>query len=218
MSLLLAGNIDDDSSMGTLVADPFRTHLLAVLRLYNSLSHERPIRFQFGSIVSAVYADHTLLPLGKYITMFRYLGYPASRGKVRAHLALPTLTTQIRVSIHITSPNPYVKPDFDNRFMNNKADFCPDSDPLELEEDARGGEADRCLPWRAHLAPPALPPGLPRRGQEDIDIQTAKGILPNRFPVGIHMGTWHQPGDAYDASKVHQDIKYTEEDDKAVDE
>ena len=28
------------------------------------------------------YADHTLLPPGKYFTMFQYLEYPASRGKV----------------------------------------------------------------------------------------------------------------------------------------
>ena len=32
------------------------------------------------------------------------------------------------------------------------------------------------------------------------------------------MGTWHQPGDPYDASKVHEDIKYTEDDDKAIDD
>lgn len=37
---------------------------------------------RFGSIVSGAYADHTLLPPGKYITMFQYLEYPASRGKV----------------------------------------------------------------------------------------------------------------------------------------
>ena len=34
--------------------------------------------------------------------------YPASRGK-----------------IHVKSPNPYVEPDFDSGFMNNKADFAP---------------------------------------------------------------------------------------------
>ncbi|KAJ7127907.1 hypothetical protein C8R44DRAFT_616605, partial [Mycena epipterygia] len=53
---------------------------------------------------------------------------------------------------------------------------------------------------------------------KDIDIQTAKGILPNTFTTRIHMGTWHLPGDAYDASKVHENIKYTEEDDKAIDD
>ena len=32
------------------------------------------------------------------------------------------------------------------------------------------------------------------------------------------MGSWHQPGTPFDASKVHEDIKYTEEDDKAIDD
>lgn len=31
-------------------------------------------------------------------------------------------------------------------------------------------------------------------------------------------GTWHRPGEPYDASKIHDDIKYTEEDDKAIDD
>lgn len=84
--------------------------------------------FRFGSIVSGAYADHALLPPGKYITMyvplccslrvyehltllshrFQYLEYPASRGR-----------------IHITSQSPYVEPTFDSGFMNNKADFAP---------------------------------------------------------------------------------------------
>lgn len=72
----------------------------------------------------------------------------------------------------------------------------------------------------------------------DIDIETAKQLLPNALTVGIHMGsfgslfsslirplansftkgTWHKPGDRYDASKVHEDIKYTKEDDDAIDD
>jgi alcohol oxidase len=28
----------------------------------------------------------------------------------------------------------------------------------------------------------------------------------------------HRPGETYDANKVHEDIKYSEEDDKAIDE
>ena len=52
----------------------------------------------------------------------------------------------------------------------------------------------------------------------DIDIKTAKQLLPNGLTVGIHMGTWHRPSEPYDASKVHEDIKYTEEDDKAIDD
>lgn len=42
------------------------------------------------------------------MTMFQYLEYPASRGK-----------------IHIASANPYKEPFFDSGFMNNKADFAP---------------------------------------------------------------------------------------------
>lgn len=52
----------------------------------------------------------------------------------------------------------------------------------------------------------------------DIDIQTAKKILPDGFTVGIHMGTWHRPGEPFDPSKVHEDIKYTKEDDQAIDD
>jgi len=32
------------------------------------------------------------------------------------------------------------------------------------------------------------------------------------------MGTWHRPSEPYDASKVHEDIKYTKEDDQAIDD
>jgi alcohol oxidase len=32
-----------------------------------------------------------------------------------------------------------------------------------------------------------------------------------------YLGTWHKPGEPYDASKVHDDIKYTKEDDEAID-
>jgi alcohol oxidase len=38
--------------------------------------------------------------------------------------------------------------------------------------------------------------------------------LSNDLP---HVGTWHKPGEAYDASKVHDEIKYTKEDDEAID-
>lgn len=34
----------------------------------------------------------------------------------------------------------------------------------------------------------------------------------------VSSGTWHRPGEPYDAAKVHEDIKYTEEDDKAIDD
>ena len=31
------------------------------------------------------------------------------------------------------------------------------------------------------------------------------------------MGTWHRPGEPYDPRKVHDDIKYSKEDDEAID-
>lgn len=51
--------------------------------LWNRYFKDKPDKpVMFGSIVSGAYADHSLLPPGKYITMFQYLEYPASRGKV----------------------------------------------------------------------------------------------------------------------------------------
>jgi len=157
---------------------------------------DKPV--MFGSIVSAAYADHSLLPPGKYITMFQYLEYPASRGK-----------------IHISSPNPYIEPTFDSGFMNDKADFAPirwsykKTREIARRMDAFRGELTSHHP-HFHPASPAA--------TQDIDIETAKSILPNAFTVGIHMGTWHKPGLKYDAKKVHTDIKYTAEDDKAIDD
>ena len=57
--------------------------------LWNRYFKDKPDKpVMFGSIVGGAYADHTLLPPGKYVTMFQYLEYPASRGKVRVRLAL----------------------------------------------------------------------------------------------------------------------------------
>ncbi|OBZ65421.1 Alcohol oxidase 1 [Grifola frondosa] len=62
--------------------------------LWNRYFKDKPDKpVIFGSIVAGAYADHTLLPPGKYITMFQYLEYPASRGK-----------------IHIKSQNPMSSP------------------------------------------------------------------------------------------------------------
>ncbi|KAG2042547.1 GMC oxidoreductase-domain-containing protein [Suillus americanus] len=156
---------------------------------------DKPV--MFGSIVSAAYADHSLLPPGKYMTMFQYLEYPASRGK-----------------IHITSPSPYVEPFFDSGFMNNRADFAPirwsykKTREIARRMDAFRGELTSHHP-HFHPASPAA--------ARDIDIKTAKQMMPNGFTVGIHMGTWHKPGEPYDASKVHDEIKYTKDDDEAID-
>ncbi|KAF8196933.1 methanol oxidase [Pholiota molesta] len=155
--------------------------------LWDTYFKDKPDKpLMFNSIVSGAYADHTLLPPGKYITI---------RGK-----------------IHISSPDPYTEPTFDSGFMNNKADFAPirwsykKTREIARRMDAYRGELTSHHP-RFHPASPAA--------AQDIDIRTAKEMLPNSFTVGIHMGTWHKPGDAYDANKVHEDIKYTEEDDKA---
>ncbi|KAI5121521.1 hypothetical protein M0805_002582 [Coniferiporia weirii] len=157
---------------------------------------DKPV--MFGSIVSGAYADHSLLPPGKYFTMFQYLEYPASRGK-----------------IHIQSTNPYKEPFYDSGFLNNKADFAPirwsykKTREVARRMDAFRGELTSHHP-HFHPASPAA--------TKDIDIRTAKQLLPNSLTVGIHMGTWHRPSEPFDASKVHEDIKYTEEDDKAIDD
>jgi alcohol oxidase len=157
---------------------------------------DKPV--MFGSIVSGAYADHSLLPPGKYMTMFQYLEYPASRGK-----------------IHISSANPYKEPTFDSGFMNHKADFAP----IRWSYKKTREVARRMDAFRGELAShhPHFHPASPAAAR-DIDIQTAKQMLPNGFTVGIHMGTWHRPSMPYDANKVHEDIKYTAEDDKAIDD
>ncbi|KAI0075405.1 alcohol oxidase [Panus rudis PR-1116 ss-1] len=167
--------------------------------LWNKYFKDKPDKpVMFGSIVAGAYADHTLLPPGNYVTMFQYLEYPASRGK-----------------IHIKSQNPYVEPFFDSGFMNNKADFAPirwsykKTREVARRMDAFRGELTSHHP-HFHPASPAA--------CRDIDIKTAKEIYPNGLTVGIHMGTWHRPSEPFDANKVHEDIKYTEEDDKAIDD
>ncbi|KAI0033192.1 alcohol oxidase [Vararia minispora EC-137] len=166
--------------------------------LWNRYFKDKPDKpVMFGSIVSGAYADHTLLPPGKYMTMFQYLEYPASRGK-----------------IHIKSQSPYVEPFFDSGFMNNKADFAPirwsykKTREVARRMDAFRGELTSHHP-HFHPASPAV--------CKDIDIQTARQILPGSFTTGIHMGTWHRPGEPFNADKVHEDIKYTAEDDEAID-
>jgi len=167
--------------------------------LWNTYFKDKPDKpVMFGSIVSGAYADHSMLPPGKYMTMFQYLEYPASRGK-----------------IHIQSANPYKEPSFDSGFMNNKADFGPirwsykKTREVARRMDAFRGELTSHHP-HFHPASPAA--------AKDMDIQTAKQLLPNSLTVGIHMGTWHRPSEPYDASKVHEDIQYTADDDRAIDE
>ncbi|CCM04951.1 uncharacterized protein FIBRA_07148 [Fibroporia radiculosa] len=166
--------------------------------LWNRYFKNKPDKpVMFGSIVGGAYADHSLLPPGKYVTMFQYLEYPASRGK-----------------IHIKSSNPYVEPFFDSGFMNNKADFAPIRwSYKKTREVARRMDAFRGELTSHH---PHFHPDSPAACR-DIDIKTAKQLLPDGLTVGIHMGTWHRPGEPYDASKVHEDLVYTKEDDEAID-
>ena len=73
--------------------------------------------------------------------------------------------------------------------------------------------------FRGELAShhPRFHPDSPAAAR-DIDLQTAKGLLPNGLTVGIHMGTWHTASEPYDAAKVHEDIQYTAADDQAIDD
>ncbi|KIJ56938.1 GMC oxidoreductase [Sphaerobolus stellatus SS14] len=167
--------------------------------LWNRYFKDKPDKpVMFGSIVSGAYADHTLLPPGKYMTMFQYLEYPASRGR-----------------IHISSADPYKEPSFDSGFMNNKADFAPIRWSYKVTREV----ARRMDAFRGELTShhPHFHPASPAACL-DIDIKTAKEIYPNGFTVGIHMGTWHRATEPYDASKVHENITYSAEDDKAIDD
>jgi hypothetical protein len=106
------------------------------------------------------YADHSLLPPGKYMTMFQYLEYPASRGK-----------------IHIVSANPYKEPYFDSGFMNNRADFAPIRWSYKKTREvarrmdgmfyigfspSRTTNGRHSIPWRAYFTSSPFPPGITR--------------------------------------------------------
>ncbi|KAL8292873.1 hypothetical protein RQP46_000567 [Phenoliferia psychrophenolica] len=158
---------------------------------------DKPV--MFGSIVSGAYADHSLLPPGKFFTMFNYLEYPASRGR-----------------IHISSKNPHSAPTFDAGFMSDKADFAPirwgykKTREIARRMDAYRGDLTSHHP---HFHPAS------KAACKDIDIVTATQMLPGSFTTGIHMGTWSRPSEpALLRGKVNEDIKYTADDDKAIDE
>ncbi|GAA5828265.1 hypothetical protein JCM11251_002667 [Rhodosporidiobolus azoricus] len=158
---------------------------------------DKPV--MFSSVVAGAYADHSLLPPGKFMTMFSYLEYPASRGK-----------------IHIKSKNPHIKPFFDSGFMNNKADFAPIRwCYIKSREIARRMDAYRGELTSHH---PHFHPGSPAAAK-DIDLVTAKQLLPDSRSVGIHMGTWSRPEEPHAHHKpVKEDIKYTKEDIQAIDD
>ncbi|GAA5862491.1 hypothetical protein JCM1840_004200 [Sporobolomyces johnsonii] len=158
---------------------------------------DKPV--MFSSIVSGAYADHSLLPPGKYFTMFSYLEYPASRGK-----------------IHIQSKNPHTQPFFDSGFMNHPADFAPIRWCYQKSREV----ARRMDAYRGELTShhPHFHPGSPAAVQ-DIDLVTARQLLPDGLTVGIHMGTWSRPSEPEPVrKKVKEDIKYSEDDIKAIDD
>ncbi|GAA6002775.1 hypothetical protein JCM10207_007670 [Rhodosporidiobolus poonsookiae] len=158
---------------------------------------DKPV--MFSSIVSGAYADHSLLPPGKFMTMFSYLEYPASRGK-----------------IHIKSKNPHVEPFFDSGFMSNKADFAPIRWTYQKSREI----ARRMDAYRGELAShhPHFHPSSPAAAK-DIDLVTAKQLLPNSLSAGIHMGTWSRPQEPHASRKpVKEDLVYSEDDIKAIDD
>lgn len=117
---------------------------------------------------------------------------------------LPARVRSFRVHecplILLFTADPHAKPHFDSGFMNNKADFAPirwsykrtreiarrmdgpssSSSPLQNLTIAAGyrGELTSHHPHFHPASPAAV---------KDIDIVTAKQLLPNGFSVGIHM-------------------------------
>ncbi|CAE7191054.1 unnamed protein product [Rhizoctonia solani] len=162
---------------------------------------DKPV--MFASVVNAFFGDHTLVPPGKYFSMFQYLEYPFSRG-----------------SIHISSSDPYADPIFDSGFLNHEADIAPirqaEWSYKKVREVARRMDAYRGELTALH---PHFHPDSPA-ACEDVDLQTAKEYMPEgQLTVGIHMGTWSKPRKALAPGerRIVEDIKYTKEDDEAID-
>lgn len=152
----------------------------------------------FGSVVNGFFGDHSLVPPGKYFSMFQYLEYPFSRG-----------------SIHISSADPHAKPIFDSGFLNHEADVPPIRwSYKKVREIARRMDAYRGELTSVH---PHFHPSSPA-ACEDVDLVTAREILgPHALTNGIHMGTWSRPS-VHRPDQVVEDIKYSKEDDAAIDD
>ncbi|CUA76585.1 Alcohol oxidase 1 [Rhizoctonia solani] len=159
---------------------------------------DKPV--MFASVVNGFFGDHTLVPPGKYFSMFQYLEYPFSRG-----------------SIHISSSDPYADPIFDSGFLNHEADIAPIRwSYKKVREVARRMDAYRGELTALH---PHFHPDSPA-ACEDVDLQTAKEYMPaGQLTVGIHMGTWSKPRKplAPGETRIVEDVKYTKEDDEAID-
>ncbi|QRW14249.1 GMC oxidoreductase [Ceratobasidium sp. AG-Ba] len=168
---------------------------------WDSYFKEKPDKpVMFASVVNGFFGDHTLVPPGKYFSMFQYLEYPFSRG-----------------SIHITSADPYADPTFDSGFLNHEADIAPIRwSYKKVREVARRMDAYRGELTSLH---PHFHPDSPA-ACEDVDLQTAKEYMPSgQLTVGIHMGSWSKPRKplAVGEKRVMEEIKYSEEDDEAID-
>ncbi|CAE6420515.1 unnamed protein product [Rhizoctonia solani] len=173
----------------------------AFQKAWDSYFKDKPDKpVMFASIVNAFFGDHTLVPPGKYFSMFQYLEYPFSRG-----------------SIHISSSDPYADPVFDSGFLNHEADIAPIRwSYKKVREVARRMDAYRGELTSLH---PHFHPDSPA-ACEDVDLQTAKEYMPaGQLTVGIHMGTWSKPRKplAPGERRIAEDIKYSKEDDEAID-
>lgn len=173
----------------------------AFQKAWDSYFKDKPDKpVMFASVVNGFFGDHTLVPPGKYFSMFQYLEYPFSRG-----------------SIHITSGDPYADPIFDSGFLNHEADIAPIRwSYKKVREVARRMDAYRGELTSLH---PHFHPDSPA-ACEDVDLQTAKDYMPaGQLTVGIHMGTWSKPRKPLAAGekRIAEDIKYSKEDDEAID-
>ncbi|KAF8749439.1 hypothetical protein RHS01_10058 [Rhizoctonia solani] len=173
----------------------------AFQKAWDSYFKDKPDKpVMFASIVNGFFGDHTLVPPGKYFSMFQYLEYPFSRG-----------------SIHISSSDPYADPIFDSGFLNHEADVAPIRwSYKKVREVARRMDAYRGELTSLH---PHFHPDSPA-ACEDVDLQTAKEYMPaGQLTVGIHMGTWSKPRKplAPGERRIVDEIKYSKEDDEAID-
>jgi alcohol oxidase len=100
----------------------------------------------FGAIVSGAYADHTLLPPGKFFTMFNYLEYPASRGRIHI-TSKSTSISSLPDHRSLDFPSdPHAQPNFDSGFMSDKVLSSDLNPPLFADISVH-------RPTQAHFSP-----------------------------------------------------------------
>ncbi|KAI5781399.1 alcohol oxidase [Geopyxis carbonaria] len=177
---------------------------------WNSYFKDKPDKpVMHYSVIAGFFGDHMLLPPGKFFSMFHFLEYPFSRGET-----------------HIVSTNPYDAPDFDAGFMNDARDMGPliwgykKSRETARRMDCFAGEVTSMHP-QFHYDSDAR--------SYDMDLETTKAYAgPNHITAGIQHGSWARPlGKGKPAQEsfvssnqvsVREDIKYSEEDNLAIDE